>query len=195
MEHLWTPWRFAYVSTSEQSNRHGVPPELDAWPGELNCVFCNMLAAVDHAIAQGMDAEQAERAAHIVLRGAGIFVVLNAYPYCSGHLMIVPYRHQNSLAALEAEVAREMMETAQRAELAMKLVYSPHGFNFGLNLGAAAGAGVAGHLHLHGLPRWVGDTNFMTVVGETRVLPEELDVTWARLRKAFHEVTVDSHSS
>jgi ATP adenylyltransferase len=187
MEHLWTPWRFAYVTTADHARRQGVPRELEAWPGELNCVFCNMLAAVDYAIANGMSPEQAERAARIVQRGEGLFVVLNTYPYCSGHLMLVPYEHQASLAALPADVARELIETAQQAERALIRVYSPHGLNFGLNLGEAAGAGVTGHLHLHGLPRWSGDTNFMTVVGETRILPEELDVTWERLRGAFTE--------
>jgi ATP adenylyltransferase len=188
MEHLWTPWRYAYVSTADHARRQGVPPELSAWPGEHNCVFCNMLAAVDFAVAQGMSPEDAERAVRIIHRGAGIFVVLNTYPYCSGHLMVVPYEHQGSLAALAVEVAREIIETAQRTERALRLVYSPQGLNFGLNLGEAAGAGVAGHLHLHGLPRWTGDTNFMTVIGETRILPEELDVTWQRLRQAFQEV-------
>ena len=190
MEHLWTPWRYAYVTTADHAHRQGIPAELSAWPGDLHCVFCNILAAVDFAIEQGMPPEQAERAARIIFRGSGLFVVLNTYPYCSGHLMVVPYTHQGSLAGLPVEVAREMIEIAQRAERALKLVYSPHGLNFGLNLGEAAGAGVAGHLHLHGLPRWSGDTNFMTVIGETRILPEELDVTWQRLRQAFHQVAV-----
>jgi ATP adenylyltransferase len=99
--------------------------------------------------------------------------------------MVVPYEHQPLLAALPPETAHELMDLAQRSELALTRVYQPDGFNFGLNLGKSAGAGVAGHVHLHALPRWTGDTNFMTVVGETRVLPEDLAITWERLRKAF----------
>ena len=102
--------------------------------------------------------------------------------------MAVPYRHEASLAALPAETAQELMGMARRAERALRAVYQPHGLNFGLNLGEAAGAGVAGHLHLHGLPRWNGDTNFMTVVAETRVLPEMLESSWERLREALRQV-------
>ena len=99
--------------------------------------------------------------------------------------MVMPFEHLDRLAALEPEVAHELIDLAQRTELALERAYSPHGFNFGLNVGKAAGAGVAGHLHLHAMPRWTGDTNFMTTVGETRVLPEDLDTTWRRLREAL----------
>ena len=102
--------------------------------------------------------------------------------------MVVPYQHQGSLAALEPEIAHELMDLAQGAERALGAVYCPNGFNLGLNLGKAAGAGVTGHLHLHALPRWFGDTNFMTTIAETRVLPEDLQVTWRRLRAAFAAV-------
>jgi ATP adenylyltransferase len=187
MDHLWTPWRYSYVSNAEGESRKGVPKDLSAWPGDLGCVFCNMIASADYAIAQGMPVDDAERVAGIVLRGRYSFVCLNRYPYNAGHIMVVPYEHQESLAALPRETAQELMETAQRAERALARVYRPEGFNMGLNLGRSAGAGVAGHLHLHALPRWTGDTNFMTVTAETRVLPEELAVTWRRLRDAFTE--------
>jgi ATP adenylyltransferase len=190
MERLWTPWRYAYVSRAKESSRPGVPAELNAWvesspaptAENLDCVFCNMIAAVDHAIAQGMAIEDAERAAHILLRGPTCFLCLNAYPYATGHILIVPYRHVDSLAALEPAAAQEMIAHAQRIELALRAVYHPAGMNFGLNLGEAGGAGIAAHIHMHALPRWIGDTNFMTVVADTRVLPETLDTTWTRLR-------------
>ena len=185
MDHLWTPWRYAYVSSADVAPRQGVPKGLEAWPGDHRCVFCNMIAAVEFAERNGAAAEEAERAAGIVLRAERNFVCLNAYPYASGHVMVVPYLHGSSLAALDRSIAYEMMDLAQRAERLFEELYSPHGMNFGLNLGKAAGAGVAGHLHLHALPRWVGDTNFMTAIGETRVLPETLDVTWRRMRDAL----------
>jgi ATP adenylyltransferase len=185
MDHLWTPWRYSYVTGADGGARKGVPAELEAWTGDQGCVFCNMIAAVDHAIAQGGSADDAERAAGVVLRCKHVFVCLNRYPYNAGHMMVVPYEHQASLAELPLEAAHELIELGRRAERALGAVYHPDGFNMGLNLGKAAGAGVAGHLHLHALPRWVGDTNFMTLVAETRVLPEDLPVTWRRLRDAF----------
>jgi ATP adenylyltransferase len=127
-----------------------------------------------------------------VERGATSFVCLNAFPYGTGHVMIVPYAHLNSLAALPIETAQEMMVTIQRVERALREVYRPDGMNFGANLGEAAGAGIAEHLHIHGLPRWSGDVNFMTVIGETRVLPETLDVTWKKLREALAGSSAES---
>lgn len=185
MDRLWTPWRYSYVSRAEKDRRKGVPEALAAWPGDLDCVFCNMIASVDYAIRNGTSVDRAEQAAHIVFRGNGCFVCLNAFPYSTGHVMIVPYRHNDSLAALEESSAIEMMGLARRAERCLSETYRPDGLNLGLNLGEAAGAGVANHIHMHALPRWSGDTNFMTVVSETRVLPETLDVTWERLRTAF----------
>jgi ATP adenylyltransferase len=132
-----------------------------------------------------MDRTAAERAAGIVLRAKHNYICVNRFPYTSGHIMVVPYEHQASLAALPGETVQEMTRLAQRSEVALNEVYRPDGFNFGLNLGKSAGAGVAAHLHLHALPRWAGDTNFMTVVGETRVLPEDFFVTWERVRQAF----------
>lgn len=184
MDRLWTPWRYAYV-TDESDARKGVPSELSGWPDDHGCLFCNMIAAVDYAIAHGTSPDDAERAAGVVVRGEHVFVCLNRFPYNSGHIMVVPYEHQASLAALAPAVAHELIEMAQRAERAFGVAYHPDGINMGLNLGKAAGAGVAMHLHLHAVPRWQGDTNFMTVTGETRVLPEELPVTWQRLREAF----------
>jgi ATP adenylyltransferase len=191
MDRLWTPWRYEYVSRADKHLRKGVPEALDAWPGDLNCVFCNMIVAVDFATGSGMAIEAAELAVHIVHRGVWCFVVLNAFPYSTGHVMIVPYMHTDSLAALEPSAAEEMILLAQRAERSLRQVYRPDGLNFGLNLGESAGAGVANHIHLHGLPRWSGDTNFMTVVSETRVLPETLDITWEKLREAFARQTPD----
>jgi ATP adenylyltransferase len=185
MDHLWTPWRYSYVSAAEDARRKGVPEALSGWPGDHDCVFCNMIAAVEFAVQNGMPVEQAEKAAGIVHRSEHTFLCLNAYPYATGHVMIVPYVHQSSLAALEIAVTHEMIDTAQQTERALNQMYTPHGMNFGLNLGQAAGAGVAGHLHLHALPRWSGDTNFMTTVAETRVLPESLEVTWQRMREIF----------
>jgi ATP adenylyltransferase len=188
MDHLWSPWRYAYITSADKSVRAGIPEALAAWPGDLGCVFCNLIASVDYAIANGMDREKAEAAGGVVMRGKSCFVCLNAYPYTSGHVMVMPYAHLDRLAALPDETAHELISLAQTTERVLEKVYSPHGFNFGLNVGKAAGAGVAGHLHLHAMPRWTGDTNFMTTVSETRVLPEELETTWKRLRQAFAEV-------
>lgn len=187
MDHLWTPWRFAYVTSAETAIRPGIPKSLDAFPGDLGCVFCNLIASIDYAIAHGMSPDQAESAGGLVLRNEHCFICLNAFPYTSGHVMIVPYAHLDRLASLPAAAAHEMTDLAQRTERVFASLYNPHGFNFGLNLGQAAGAGVAGHIHLHAMPRWVGDTNFMTTIAETRVLPEDLETTWRRLRQAFAE--------
>ena len=185
MDHLWTPWRYAYITDTDPTMRKGVPRELAAWTGDLGCVFCNMIAAADYAIEHGMSIDDAERTAGIVLRGRQAFICLNRYPYNAGHVMVVPYEHQGSLAALEPATAHELMELTQATERALQQVYGPDGINMGLNLGRAAGAGVAHHLHLHALPRWFGDTNSMTVISETRVLPEDLATTWQRLRQAL----------
>jgi ATP adenylyltransferase len=186
VDHLWTPWRYAYVTQEDtRETRAGVPDRLAAWPGDHHCVFCNLIASADYAIEHGMAPEEADRAANIVLRGRSCYICLNAYPYTSGHVMIVPHAHEGSLGALAAETAQEMMALAQRSVRALERAYSPDGTNLGLNLGKAAGAGVADHLHMHVLPRWFGDTNFMTVASETRILPEILEESWQRLRAAF----------
>jgi len=185
MDYLFTPWRFAYITSADKARRKGVPLALEAWPGDLGCVFCNLIAAVDYAVEHGASREQAEGEAGLVFRGKHCFVSLNAFPYTSGHVMVMPYAHVDRLAQVEPEAAHEMMDLAQKTERVLEEIYQPQGFNFGLNLGAAAGAGVAGHLHLHAMPRWVGDTNFMTTVSETRVVPEDLATTWKRLREGF----------
>lgn len=183
MDHLWTPWRYNYVSRADKDQRKGVPLALSAWQGDLGCVFCNMIASVDFSIAAGGDPATVEQAAYILHRGETCFLCLNAFPYSTGHVLIVPYRHTDSLAALIPAEASEMITLAQTMERSLRAIYRPDGLNFGLNLGEAAGAGVANHIHMHGLPRWSGDTNFMTVTAETRVLPEALDVTWTRIRE------------
>jgi ATP adenylyltransferase len=188
MDHLWTPWRYAYVTATDGAPRPGVPSSLSAWLGDLGCVFCNLIASIDHAIANGMSRDEAEAAGGLVLRGKHCFICLNVYPYTAGHVMVMPYAHLDRLSLLPEETAHELIELAQRTEKVLQKLYTPHGFNFGLNIGKAGGAGVAGHLHLHALPRWLGDTNFMTTVSETRILPEDLDITWKRMRAAFAEV-------
>jgi ATP adenylyltransferase len=160
MDYLWSPWRYQYMAQVIQ----GKQPD---------CIFC-------HALQQNQDEETL-----IVRRGQKSFVILNRYPYTSGHVMIVPYAHVAQLGLCEAGTLPEMMELAQRVEAALQSDYQPDGMNLGMNLGRAAGAGVTGHLHLHFLPRWIGDTNFMTVTGETRVQPEELSTTYGRLKKAL----------
>jgi ATP adenylyltransferase len=165
MERLWTPWRLEYVTTAS---------------GEAQaCVFCDALA-------------RAPEEPLIVYRGASCFIILNLYPYNNGHLMVVPERHVGRLAALDASEATEMMRLTRVDEMALQELYQPHGFNMGLNLGKPAGAGVLDHVHMHVVPRWSGDTNFMTVVGETRVLPEELARTAERLRPILSRLAAAS---
>jgi ATP adenylyltransferase len=185
MDQLWTPWRYSYVTDRSEGVRQGVPEALAAWPGDHGCVFCNLLASTDYAIEHGMAREEAEKASGILERGQRTFLMLNAFPYNNGHLMVVPYRHEATLSGLPEQDAQELMVEARRAERALRAVYRPGGLNMGLNLGEPAGAGIAQHLHLHAVPRWVGDTNFMTVVSETRVLPEMLAESWRRLREAL----------
>ena len=138
------------------------------------CIFCEALARIDDDPL-------------VVYRGRRAFVILNKFPYNNGHVMVVPHRHTGELGALDADELAEIMALAQRLERALAAIYRPHGFNLGLNLGKPAGAGVLDHLHLHVVPRWNGDTNFMTVLGDTRVLPEELSVTAERLRAAIKD--------
>jgi ATP adenylyltransferase len=158
MDRLFTPWRLAYVTGVSRT--------------EPGCIFCD-------ALARGDDEPL------VVYRGQRAFVILNKFPYNNGHVMVVPHRHTAELGALDAEELAEMMALAQRVERALTTVYGPHGFNLGLNIGKPAGAGVLDHLHLHIVPRWNGDTNFMTVFGDTRVLPEDLSVTAERVRSAL----------
>jgi ATP adenylyltransferase len=158
MDYIWSPWRYRYVANASKDDR---------------CIFCRALEAND------------DPQTLIVLRAEKNFVILNRYPYTSGHVMIVPYTHTADLGSADPAGLAEMMILAQRVQKALQDTYHPEGFNLGMNLGRAAGAGIVGHLHLHVLPRWAGDSSFMTVVGETRVEPEELHVTYERLRKAL----------
>jgi len=161
MERLWTPWRLKYVTEASEASS--------------GCIFCDAVARI-------------ETEPLVVYRGLRTFVILNKFPYNNGHLMVVPHRHAGRLDGLGAEELAELIELAQATERVLESVYHPHGFNMGLNLGKPAGAGVLDHLHFHVVPRWNGDTNFITVVGETRVLPEELPETANRLRRAFEAV-------
>jgi len=163
MDYLWTPWRYAYIATAAKSD--GKP---DA------CVFCELPKLPDQE-------------AKIVHRGEHCFVILNSFPYTSGHVMVVPFAHLDELQKLPEPAAREMMALSQTMEHILRKVYSPDGINLGMNIGRAAGAGIAGHVHMHVLPRWAGDTNFMTVTGESRVLPETLEDTWRRIKGALEK--------
>ena len=158
MDYLWTPWRYQYVS------QPGANPA---------CIFCEALKRKD-------DAETL-----VLFRGRLNFILLNRYPYTTGHSMIAPYEHVGELERAAPETLAEMMELAQRLQRACAAEYKPEGYNLGMNLGKIAGAGVADHLHLHVLPRWAGDTSFMTTVGETRLEPEDLSTTYKKLKKHF----------
>ena len=186
MDRLWTPWRYAYVTKAKLETRKGVPEALAGFPEDHHSVFLNLIGAVRWAAdSGGFGQVAAEKAGHVLVQGTHQFVLLNAFPYNSGHLMIVPYEQTDSLAKLSAESAAEMIHLSQQMETALRAVYKPDGVNLGMNMGEAAGAGVAEHLHMHLLPRWYGATNFMTTVCETRMLPETLDVTWERMRAAL----------
>ena len=135
--------------------------------------------------ASSPDKERRDEEALIVFRGEHNFVVLNRFPYTNGHLMIVPYRHMADLAGLTDAAANELMALTRAAERHIRWLYHPDGINLGMNIGESAGAGIAGHIHMHVLPRWTGDANFLSTVGQTRVLAEELPVTWKRVKDAF----------
>ena len=160
MEHLWSPWRLAYVTSAS-----GESP---------TCIFC--------------DASQPGRDDLILVRGRVSYVILNLYPYNNGHLMVVPNRHVATLEASYAEEREELMRFTRHSEMALTEAYSPQGINVGMNLGRPAGAGVVDHLHVHLVPRWTGDTNFMTIVGHVRVLPEDLATTAGKLRPIFERL-------
>ena len=158
MDYLWSPWRMEYI----------LAPKTDD-----SCIFCNGLKQPD-----GMDNL-------IIFRGPKAFVMLNRYPYTSGHLMVVPYEHQASLEFLETGSRTDIMDLSARALQVLEELYKPQGFNLGMNIGGAAGAGILDHVHLHVVPRWVGDTNFMSSISQTRVLPELLEETYRRVRNAW----------
>jgi ATP adenylyltransferase len=158
MDHLWSPWRYKYIASVDRQE---------------GCVFCRI------------GQEHSDAGNYLVHRARLSFVILNLFPYTSGHLMIVPYEHQASLAAVEEATSTEMIELAKRAQVALESEYHPDGFNIGMNLGRSAGAGIADHLHMHVVPRWSGDANFVSIIGETRVLPEDLASTYTKLKKHF----------
>ncbi len=162
MDFIWTPWRYQYIINADKDE---------------GCPFCEKLTMAD------------DRKALIVHRGEHNFIILNLFPYTSGHAMVVPYQHLDSLGALPPEATIEMMQLTQKLEGVIRKIYSPHGTNLGMNLGQAAGAGVRGHIHMHVLPRWTGDSSFIGTIAETRVIPEDLATTWERMREAW---TVDS---
>jgi|SRR5579884_2328361 len=157
MDWLWSPWRYRYLQQE-------TPP---------GCFLCQA------------GAEKRDQETLVVHRAQHNFVILNRYPYTSGHLMVAPYEHVATLNEARPEALEEMMRLMRAAEAALAEAYKPKGFNLGMNIGEAAGAGVAGHIHMHVLPRWSGDVNFMTAVGETRVMPEELNATWEKVRRAW----------
>jgi ATP adenylyltransferase len=159
MEFIWSPWRYDYMASVGKTSS--------------SCVFC-------------IGEDQTGDADRLVLhRGKFNFAILNLFPYTSGHLMVAPYAHLSTIVEASPEQAAEMMELTKKAIAALTTVYHPEGFNVGMNLGHVAGAGVRDHFHLHVVPRWAGDSNFMTILGETRVLPEELQTTYKRLRERF----------
>jgi len=161
LQRLWSPWRSKYIASGVDSYAEG-------------CVFCKIAADSD-----------ADASNFVLHRGEQAFVLLNLYPYITGHLMIVPYLHTSEFDSVPKEITDEMMDLAKRSQRALREVYSPSGFNLGMNLGSAAGAGIADHIHIHVLPRWSGDTNFMTTVGESRVIPEALEVTYQKVKEKF----------
>jgi ATP adenylyltransferase len=162
LETLWSPWRAKYVASGSDDSQ------------AATCVFCNI----------SRDPANDEKN-FVVYRALHNFVVLNLYPYTVGHLLIVPYEHAAELDAASKEITDELMDLTKRAQTVLRNVYKPAGFNIGMNLGAPAGAGIVGHMHVHVLPRWSGDTNFMSTVAQTRVISEDLNTTYAKLRDKF----------
>jgi ATP adenylyltransferase len=158
MDRLWSPWRYQYVQSKKTDG---------------GCVFC--LAAASENDEQNL----------VVHRGRHNFVMLNLYPYSTGHLMVVPYQHVDNLQDATPETMQEMILLVRESQRHLASIYRAPGYNLGMNLDESAGAGIAEHIHMHVLPRWPGDTNFMTTIAETRVLPEDLPNTWRKLREAF----------
>ena len=156
-ERLWAPWRLEYIRG----------------PKDEECIFCRA--------AEGDDDERN----HVVYRGERCFVILNAYPYNNGHVMIAPFVHEPTIEPLDSATLAELMELAKRSAQTLREVYDPEGFNYGINQGKPAGAGIEEHVHMHVVPRWSGDTNFMPVIGNTEVLPQSLADSWHELREAF----------
>ncbi|MGC8812807.1 HIT family protein [Dictyoglomus sp.] len=167
MKRLFCPWRIKYVVSEK----------------EKDCIFCKKLL-------ENKDEENL-----ILLRGRFNFIILNLYPYNNGHLMIVPYEHTNDITKLDTETLMEMMRFLQLSVKALKETMNPHGFNIGFNIGEVAGAGIAEHLHMHVVPRWNGDTNFMFVLGETKVIPEDLQSTYKKLKPVLEKLYEEEKKS
>ena len=163
MDRLWSPWRYEYIASggAQGSETRG-------------CVLCSIQADPEH-----------DEANFVLHRASRSFVVLNIYPYISGHLLIVPNEHVGDLDAAPKETTDELMDLTKRCQTALRAAYQPAGFNLGMNLGKSAGAGISDHIHIHILPRWAGDTNFMSAIGETRVISEDLTATYEKLRARF----------
>ena len=160
MERIWSPWRYAYIAAAET--------DMSV------CIFCEAQ--------QDPDKDQEN---YVVYRAEHNFVILNRYPYITGHLMVAPFAHVGELDAASKAVSDEMMDLAKRCQAALRHIYRPDGFNLGMNLGRPAGAGIADHLHIHIMPRWAGDTNFMSTIANTRVIPEDLATTYQKLKGHF----------
>jgi ATP adenylyltransferase len=161
VDYLWTPWRYQYLTSPHKPTA---------------CIFCTMNTNPTPA---------SDDEALVVTRGQYNFIVLNRFPYTNGHLMVVPYQHASDVIALNEPAATEMMSLTRQAVRHIEWLYRPDGVNLGMNIGAAAGAGIAGHVHMHVLPRWTGDSSFLTTIGETRMLAETLETTLKRMREAF----------
>lgn len=161
LERLWSPWRARYIASGVDDQANG-------------CVFCQIAGNPEN-----------DESNFVVHRATHAFVVLNLYPYITGHLLVVPYLHTSEFDSIAKEITDDMMDLTKRSQTVLREVYAPAGFNIGMNLGAAGGAGIADHVHIHVLPRWSGDTNFMTTVAESRVIPEDLKTTYSKLHALF----------
>lgn len=178
LDHLWAGWRSSYISTFDTNGAPAGAADAVAGPapadGAEPCVFCGIVSS-----------GEPDEVRHVVWTGDKVSVIMNAYPYAPGHVMVLPIRHVRELEDLEPDEAVQLWEAVQAAVAAVKSAYRPEGLNLGVNLGRAAGAGIPAHLHVHVVPRWIGDTNFMTSLASVRVLPEALTESWARLRAAW----------
>jgi ATP adenylyltransferase len=170
LDNLWAGWRHEYIKEATERERTGGGPDIDA----TSCVFCRIVESGPPSIDN-----------LVVWRGEWSFVVLNAYPYASGHVLVLPLRHVGGLGDLTTLESAEVWAASQKSIAAIEAAYDPDGLNLGANLGRAAGAGIPSHVHLHVLPRWSGDTNFMTSIAATRVMPETLQVAWQKLTEAW----------
>jgi ATP adenylyltransferase len=166
METMWAPWRGDYINGTVDQEK----------PKPEGCVFCEALTTKN------------DNDRYIIHRGKNAFVILNLYPYNNGHMLVIPNQHISNTEMMDSDTRYEVMDLLIKAESVLNRVYKPHGINIGANIGAAAGAGIAQHMHFHILPRWNADVNFMTAVANTRVVPESLEISWQKIRKAWNEM-------